>query len=116
MPTTARSVSPPEPLHGRLGLDDIVTGNRRGPLPMRWIYLHALRELAQHCGHADILREQVLATRSADHPVTVNAQNPGHRIHQHNVTDSIGSSDRACTCSDTSPASAIVSGPSLSGR
>jgi hypothetical protein len=44
-------------------LDDVVTGNRRGPLPLRWIYLHLLRELAQHCGHADILREQVLAAR-----------------------------------------------------
>ncbi|MEV0898252.1 DinB family protein [Actinoplanes sp. NPDC049802] len=43
-----------------LGLDDVVTGNRRGPLPLRWIYLHALREFAQHCGHADILREQIL--------------------------------------------------------
>ena len=43
-----------------LGLDDIVRGNRRGPIPLRWIYLHALRELAQHCGHADILREQLL--------------------------------------------------------
>jgi hypothetical protein len=46
-----------------LGPDDVVTGNRRGPLPLRWIYLHLLRELAQHCGHADILREQVLASR-----------------------------------------------------
>ena len=44
-----------------LGLDDIVHGNRRGPLPLRWVYLHMLRELAQHCGHADILREQLLA-------------------------------------------------------
>ena len=44
-----------------LGLDDIVRGNRRGPLPLRWIYLHMLRELAQHCGHADILREQILS-------------------------------------------------------
>jgi hypothetical protein len=43
-----------------LGLDDLVRGNRRGPLPLRWVYLHMLRELAQHCGHADILREQVL--------------------------------------------------------
>ena len=43
-----------------LGLDDIVHGNRRGPLPLRWVYLHVLRELAQHCGHADILREQLL--------------------------------------------------------
>ncbi|QWZ07147.1 DinB family protein [Nocardioides panacis] len=44
-----------------LGPDDLVHGNRRGPLPLRWVYLHVLRELAQHCGHADILREQVLA-------------------------------------------------------
>jgi hypothetical protein len=42
------------------GLDDIVRGNRRGPLPLRWVYLHVLRELAQHCGHADILREQLI--------------------------------------------------------
>ena len=44
-------------------LDDIVTGNRRGPLPLRWVYLHMVSELAQHCGHADILREQILAAR-----------------------------------------------------
>ena len=44
-----------------LCVDDVVSGNRRGPLPMRWVYLHMLRELAQHCGHADILREQILA-------------------------------------------------------
>lgn len=43
-----------------LGLDDILRGNRRGPLPLRRVYLHMLRELAQHCGHADILREQFL--------------------------------------------------------
>jgi Protein of unknown function (DUF664) len=43
-----------------LGLDDLVYGNRRGPLPLRWVYLHTLRELAQHCGHADILREQIV--------------------------------------------------------
>ncbi len=43
-----------------LGVDDLVHGNRRGPLPLRWVYLHVLRELAQHCGHADILREQLL--------------------------------------------------------
>lgn len=43
-----------------LELDDLLHGNRRGPLPLRWVYLHMLRELAQHCGHADILREQLL--------------------------------------------------------
>ena len=30
-------------------------------MPVRWIYVHMIRELAQHCGHADILREQILA-------------------------------------------------------
>lgn len=49
-----------------LGLDDLLRGNRRGPLPLRWVYLHVLRELAQHCGHAEILREQVLAARSRE--------------------------------------------------
>lgn len=44
-----------------LALDDLVYGNRRGPLLLRWVYLHVLRELAQHCGHADILREQILS-------------------------------------------------------
>jgi hypothetical protein len=45
-----------------MGLDDMLYGNRRGPLPLRWVYLHMLRELAQHCGHADILREQILSS------------------------------------------------------
>ena len=39
-------------------MDDVVRGNRRGPLPVRWVYFHMLRE---HCGHADILREQILS-------------------------------------------------------
>jgi len=46
-----------------LSLDDVVTGHRFGPISMRWIYLHLVRELAQHCGHADILREQILRQR-----------------------------------------------------
>ena len=48
-----------------LGLDDVLPGNRRGPLPLRWVYLHVLRELAQHCGHADILREQLLGAKAS---------------------------------------------------
>ena len=43
-----------------LGVDDVLRGHYFGPLPLRWVYLHALREFAQHCGHADILREQIL--------------------------------------------------------
>lgn len=53
-----------------LGLTAILPGNRRGPFPLSWVYLHVLRELAQHCGHGDILREQVLATR--DNPDALN--------------------------------------------
>lgn len=45
------------------GLDDVVSGNRRGDLPLRWVLVHVLREVAQHCGHADIVREQLLAAR-----------------------------------------------------
>ncbi|WP_238014301.1 DinB family protein [Dactylosporangium sp. AC04546] len=44
-----------------LAFDDVVTG--RGGRRLWEIYLHMLRELAQHLGHADILREQVLAAR-----------------------------------------------------
>lgn len=43
-----------------LSADDLLPGNRRGPLPLRWVLVHVIRELAQHCGHADILREQIL--------------------------------------------------------
>jgi hypothetical protein len=44
-----------------LPLDAVVTGHRAGPRTVRWVYLQVLRELAHHRGHADILREQVLA-------------------------------------------------------
>jgi hypothetical protein len=43
-----------------LPLDVVVTGHRTGPRTLRWVYLQVLRELAHHCGHADILREQIL--------------------------------------------------------
>jgi hypothetical protein len=44
-----------------LSLDSVVTGHRAGPRTFHWVYLQVLRELAHHCGHADILREQILA-------------------------------------------------------
>lgn len=44
-----------------LPLDAVVTGHRGGPRTVHWVYLQVLRELAHHCGHADILREQILA-------------------------------------------------------
>ncbi len=52
---TARSLA------ADVSLDEVVTGHRGGPRTLRWVYLQVLRELAQHCGHADILREQLLA-------------------------------------------------------
>ena len=45
-----------------LPLNAVVTGHQAGPRTLRWVYLQVLRELAHHCGHADILREQVLAS------------------------------------------------------
>ncbi|KZB88169.1 DinB family protein [Amycolatopsis regifaucium] len=44
-----------------LPLATVVTGHRTGPRTLHWVYLQVLRELAHHCGHADILREQLLA-------------------------------------------------------
>ncbi len=44
-----------------LALDDTVTG--RVEQPVLTLYLRNLHDLIQHCGHADILREQILATR-----------------------------------------------------
>jgi hypothetical protein len=46
-------------------LDDLVEHNRRGPLTLRWLYLHMIEEVARHAGHADILREQILAADGA---------------------------------------------------
>ena len=42
--------------------DAVVEG--RGARPVWALQLQVLRELAQHAGHADILREQILASRS----------------------------------------------------
>lgn len=42
--------------------DEVVSG--RGPRPIWALKLQVLRELAQHAGHADILREQLLASRA----------------------------------------------------
>lgn len=44
-----------------LPLDAVVTGHRGGPRTVHWVFLQVLRELAHHCGHADILREQIRA-------------------------------------------------------
>lgn len=43
-------------------LEDLAMHNRRGPLSLRWIYVHMIEELARHAGHGDILREQIFAS------------------------------------------------------
>ena len=63
-PKICSAVRPRSPAAAGLDLDDVLRGHWLGPLPLRWVYLHALREFAQHCGHADILREQILSGRS----------------------------------------------------
>jgi hypothetical protein len=40
-------------------LDDTVPQDQLGPVSLRWIYVHMIREHARHIGHADILREQI---------------------------------------------------------
>ena len=50
------------------GPDEVVHGHRMGAMTLRWIHLQVLRELAQHSGHADILREQLLAARIGTMP------------------------------------------------
>jgi hypothetical protein len=46
-----------------LAPDDVVEG--RGTRSVWALHLQVLRELAQHAGHADILREQILAQRAS---------------------------------------------------
>jgi len=57
----ASARSEAERLAAPLGLDDLAVHNRRGPLTLRWIYVHMIEELARHAGHGDILREQIIA-------------------------------------------------------
>lgn len=46
-----------------LAMDEVATGwVNGGPVTLRWILCHLVAEYARHLGHADILREQVLAT------------------------------------------------------
>jgi hypothetical protein len=47
-------------------LDDTGTHPRRGPVSLRWMYVHMIEELARHAGHGDILREQIVAARGND--------------------------------------------------
>ena len=49
----------------RRAMTELTLDDGRGQRTVWAIYLQVLRELAQHAGHADILREQVLAGRSS---------------------------------------------------
>jgi len=40
-------------------LDATFVSERWGEMSLRWIYLHLIREYAQHNGHADLLRERI---------------------------------------------------------
>ena len=59
----AHSIACAESRQVAAGLDlaEIVTG--RGEQPVLTIYHRTLYDLIHHCGHADILREQILAAR-----------------------------------------------------
>jgi len=43
-------------------LDQTVPRGELGPVSLRWIYVHIIREHARHIGHADIIREQIDGT------------------------------------------------------
>ena len=60
-----------------LALDDVVDG--RGGHSVWALYLQVLRELAQHAGHADILREQLLADPSPKAAGVSASRGPGRR-------------------------------------
>jgi hypothetical protein len=42
-----------------VSLDERRTHPRIGEVDVRWIVIHMIREYAQHCGHADIIRELI---------------------------------------------------------
>jgi hypothetical protein len=41
-----------------MSLDDTFVG-RKGPISVRWVYVHMIEEYARHNGHADLLRESI---------------------------------------------------------
>ena len=38
---------------------DITGESQLGPRSLRWVIVHMIEETARHCGHADIIREQI---------------------------------------------------------
>jgi hypothetical protein len=51
-------------LTARYQLDDIVEHHLVGTVSLRFIYLGMIAEVARHAGHADVLAEQILASRA----------------------------------------------------
>jgi hypothetical protein len=45
-----------------IGLDDVGARERGGTFSLRWLMLRMISEYAQHCGHADLLREAIDGT------------------------------------------------------
>lgn len=43
-------------------LDETFLSERWGPMSLRWIFIHVIREYEGHCGHADLLRERIDGT------------------------------------------------------
>lgn len=41
-----------------MSLDETFAG-RKGPISLRWVYVHMIEEYARHNGHADLLRESI---------------------------------------------------------
>ncbi|HVX45469.1 MAG TPA: DinB family protein [Mycobacteriales bacterium] len=42
-----------------IDLEQTFLHQKYGPMSLRWLYGHLIREYAGHCGHADLLRERI---------------------------------------------------------
>lgn len=49
-------------------LDEVLTHRFMGGVSLRFVLLHVVRETSRHAGHADILREQLLAAGGRQEP------------------------------------------------
>lgn len=42
-----------------IDLEQTFVHQQHGPMSLRWVYVHLIREYAGHCGHADLIRERI---------------------------------------------------------
>jgi len=42
-----------------LDLEAVYVHPHHGPMSLRWLYIHLIREYAGHIGHADLLRQSI---------------------------------------------------------